>query len=155
MTERGDIFAAEAYALGKMLDNSSWLKGDRVLRDNITPCDFDWVLDNNGAVLYAALESSIDQWRSMSIGQMRAYQAAIKKGVHCAVICRHNVKPDERRKIDTRTDIVSFQVMVFELASFRISRVVDGNEHWQNFVFAWFRNPDGLRGEVIERSTHF
>ena len=151
----GAIYSEQAYALGKMLDNSSWQQGQK-LRDGITPSDFDLVFDNMGAMLFCELSSNCDQWRLLEKGQRWAYQSAIKNNrPHCAVICRHNVKLADLRQIDTRRDIVAFQVMAYDLAAFRISCVIEGNEHWQAFVLAWFQNADGLRGHVIERSTPF
>lgn len=148
----GDIFCEEAYALGKMLDHSSWAIGEKVLPRGITPSDFDLVFDNNGCVLFCELSSGASEWGEVSTGQCLTYKAAIRKGVHCAVLCTHDVKVEYGRKIDTREDIISFQVMTFGWGSFWVSRVVEGSA-WPNFVFAWYRNPDGLRGHVLERSV--
>lgn len=144
----GGIHAPEAYALGKMLDHSGW-----ALPRGITPCDFDVVFDNNGRIIFCELSSSIAAWEDVSVGQRWAYQSAIRKGNHCAALCKHDVKPGDCKQINTRFDICLFQVMIYELQSFRVSRVIDGNNHWQAFVFGWFANPDGLRAEVISRST--
>ena len=156
------IISEEAYAASKMSYGGSWQEGDRVLPRSIKPSDVDMVFDNNGCVLYGELDRDFNSWVEMlqqaksGFATVKAYQSMVRKGdVHCAVLCLHAVKPEDKRVIDTRTDVIAFQAMVFHWQSFRVSRVISGNEHWQNFVFAWLRNPYGLRGEIIERSNIF
>jgi hypothetical protein len=150
MTRRGAIFAEEAYAQGKMLENSSW---NSVLPRGITPSDTDMVFDNLGAIIHGELSSAVKEWTALARGQRWTYQSKIKHNAcHCAVLAHHNVKPEYGCKIDTLRDILTFQVMVFFWCDFRVSRIIEG-AHWQKFVTSWFRNPDGLRGEVFERGT--
>ena len=109
MTQRGDIFSTPAYAQGKMLDHSGWK-----LPRNITPSDVDMVIDNDGSIIYGELSSWCSHWAGIKEGQRRLYQNAIRDGKHCAVLCRHSVKPEERRQIDTCYDIESFEAMFWE-----------------------------------------
>ncbi len=136
---------AEAYALGKMLDNSGW---NGILVRHITPSDIDLpdiplCFDNNGAVILADLSSSYTQWDAPRtlVGQRRLYNALIRTGPHCAVLCKHNVKPGFGRKIDTLRDIESFHVMVWDFEPV-YSRVMDG-AYWQAFVMRWVNERDG------------
>jgi hypothetical protein len=155
MSDRGDVHSLSRYLLGKMLDHSDWQKDDP-LPDLITPSDVDFVLDNNGSILFCELSSSAVEWRQVDRGQRWLYQSFLLDSLwhpKCSILCKHGVKPEDKRLIRTRIDVTSFQVMVFDYGDFRVSRVVDGNLNWQKFVKSWFQNPDGLRGNVIERST--
>lgn len=153
---RGAIRAKEAYALGKMLEHSSWARGEKRLPRNITPSDFDMVFDNYGSILYCELTTSLEEWTQTDIGQRGAYMAAVWKGErHCAALCRHTVKLEDGRDIDTRNDICSFQPLIFQWGDFRVGQVVRGNKAWQDFVFEWYRNPHALRGAVFENSELF
>jgi hypothetical protein len=50
----------------------------------------------------------------MLTGQRWLYESLIKGGPHCAVICRHNVRPEMACTIDTLRDVDTFQVMVWD-----------------------------------------
>jgi hypothetical protein len=145
-----NIISEEAYALGKMIYGQSWRE---ILPRGCYPSDFEMIFDNRGSVLFGEADSKIVRWEDLDGAQLGSFQSAVRHGNHCAVICKHDVTPADHRKIDSRHDIVSFQAMVWDLGAFRVSRLIEGNEHWQNFVKAWYRNPHGLRGEIIERST--
>ena len=136
MTQRGDIFSTPAYAQGKMLDHSGWK-----LPRNITPSDVDMVIDNDGSIIYGELSSWCSHWAGIKEGQRRLYQNAIRDGKHCAVLCRHSVKPEERRQIDTCYDIESFEAMFWDFGPV-CSGVLDGNDGWQWFVRKWIE-PGG------------
>lgn len=137
----GSIIREEAYCLGKVLESSEW---NGLLRDHITPSDIDLIFDNRGAILYADFSINCDQWeqiRQTLRGQYLAYEAAIKHGPHCAVICKHSVKPDLLRKIRTLSDVERFQVMVWDFGPI-FSPVYDGT-YWQHFVLHWVNRTDG------------
>lgn len=148
--ERGDIHCLPAYAQAKMLNHSGW---PAFLDRNQSPMDFDFVFNDRYAFknLYCELDRNNDRWCLIDPNKSQPYKDAIRKGEHCAIVCCHNVPLE--REIDTFRDITSFQVMVFDLCAFRVSRVIEGVEPWQAFVRQWFKNPDGLRGVVIEKSV--
>jgi hypothetical protein len=160
MIDAGEIRNIRRYLQSKLLDNSAWLD---IVGRKITPSDIDLVVDNGGKVLFCELSRTCSEWQELERGQRWLYQSVLLDSIkcpRCSILLRHNVDCDnnaatinELRKINTITDIVSFQAMIFVWGEFRVSRVVDGNEHWQAFVKAWFRNSDGLRGSVFEKST--
>ncbi len=143
-----DIRNKAAYSLGKMLNNEAWI--GRLDRGS-KPSDIDLIFDNDGCVLFCELSSNRVMWPGLDYGQAWLYKSAIKKGVHCAVLCRHDVDPKLEVEIDTLNDICCFQVMAYEYSRYWLSRIVEG-EYWGKFVDAWYRNSDGLRGEVLEKA---
>jgi hypothetical protein len=139
--ERGKVFSEEAYALGKMLDHSSWQKGERRLPRRITPSDLDipgvpMVFDAAGALIIGELSRSGATWDNLTKGQRWAYESYIRGTRHCAVVCYHEIRPEEQRYIDTRHDMLAFQIMVDDFGVIT-SQLFKGNDRWQNFVFAW------------------
>ena len=142
------INSEQAYLRSKASYGGAW-KGK--LPRNCGPSDCDFWFDNHGRILFCELEIAINSWEQMEGAQLSVYQSAIRHGEHCAVLCHHNIS--ENRIIDNLADVVSFQAMVWHWQSFRVSRIIEGNNHWQNFVIAWYRNPDGLRGNIIEHSN--
>jgi hypothetical protein len=160
---RGDVFSEEAYAQGKMLDHSSWLEGDRILPRDITASDIDTVLlgkqlsflpvvfDNNGKAILCELSRGNKEWAWLNRGQIWLYESLIRDRPHCAVLCKHNApcSGPERRKINTRTDITSFQIMVHDHGGFVVTKVIEGNEAWQDFVFAWYLDAIRVRRRII------
>jgi hypothetical protein len=170
--ERGAIFAEEAYALGKMLDHSCWSKqGEQSCwqKDSmplprlITPSDLDsvfsrlvephavpTVFDDNGCMIFAELSTNADDWRFLSTGQYRLYRGLLE-GPHCAVLCRHGIRPEQKKKICTRHDIISFQPMVWDHGA-----VIGATSHgrvWEDFVFKWFEDPLRVRRRIIGYSV--
>jgi hypothetical protein len=145
---RGSMFAPAAYALGKMLDHSGW-KLDR----GITPSDFDMAIDNDGSIMFCELSSWASRWAETKEGQRRLYRNAIRDGKHCAVLCRHPVKPEEQRQIDSCYDIESFEVMFYDFGPV-YSGVLDGNAGWQWFVKKWIEpgGPIWLRRLFLGRA---
>jgi hypothetical protein len=150
----GSIVLEEAYAASKMLDSASW---NGLLRSKITPSDVDLCFDNNGAVLFADFSISCADWKQLSRGlrgQRRLYEALIRTGPHCAVICKHSVNPDMRRHIDTLRDVDQFQAMVWDFEPV-LSPVYDGC-WWQAFVMKWVNEPSGplrIRRHVLGLDT--
>jgi hypothetical protein len=139
----GRVILEQAYAIGKMLDNSGW---NGLLRDKITPSDIDHpaiplCFDNNGAVIFADLSINCDDWSRALRGQRRLYESIIRNSPHCAVICRHNVPPEIGRQIDTLRDVDRFQVMVWDDGPV-LSPTYDG-AYWQGFVTTWVNEPNG------------
>src|SRR6266540_2144726 len=127
MTQPGDVYCAEAYALGKMLDHSAWQQGDRRLPRGITASDIDagfngrvgpfdgvTALDNLQRTIFIELSRHCGKWVEIQRGQRWVYKTLVTGGPHCAVICRHNVDPETGRKICTRHDVVSFQPMFYD-----------------------------------------
>jgi hypothetical protein len=133
----------DAYALGKMMDSSSW---SGLLRSGITPSDIDLpdiplCFDNNGKIIFVDFSRKYDSWKTTLPGQRWLYESLIKCGPHCAVLCKHNVAPDLFRKIDTLRDVESFQVMVWDFDCV-FSPIHDG-AFWQRFVTVWVNHADG------------
>lgn len=163
VTDPGVIYNEAAYKQSKMLNHSSWQKGDRVLPRGITPSDIDmgflppdnssnFGLDNNGSVIFGELTRGFANWLNIRYGQRRFYEACIDHTPHCAVLCQHNVPLSENRQIDTRIDIISFQVMLFDFGFVRCDPY-NGNENWQTFVFKWFEDPVWLRRFLLGRKV--
>ena len=170
---RGAIYAEEHYIHAKMLDHSCWQEGEQAcwqkdaprLPRLITASDIDgvfWrllndplavpiVLDNDKKMIFAELSSSQQEWLQVSNGQFRLYRGLLE-GPHCAVLCRHQVKPEDGRKICTRHDIVSFQPMFWDHGVV-IGRVQGPNEAWQNFVLKWFADSIRVRRIFIGTSV--
>ena len=141
--QRGKIFAQQAYALGKMLDHSSWQKGERVLPRKVTGSDIDvpnvTVFDNQGLMIFCEFSRVCCSWNhdSIKVGQRLMYEGLIRHTAHCAVLCKHTVDPDEGRAINTRLDVDSFQVMIWDFHTIK-GQICVGNDLWQKFVFDWF-----------------
>lgn len=131
MTDRGDIYCEQAYAQGKMLDNSSW-----DLPRHITPSDIDMVFDDArlGRLLFVELSSCCITWDTVSIGQRKLYSQLVANGCNkvFAVLAKHDVPTTSR--INTRNDITHFQVMYFAaLFGHATSQVYPGGI-WPRFV---------------------
>lgn len=144
----GRIISEEAYAAGKMLDNSGW-KG--LLRNGITPSDIDQptvplCFDNKGAIIFAELSSDCADWKDESRGQRWLFESLIRHARHCAVLCKHSVTPEMHRHIDTLRGVDSFQVTVWDFGQdgddFVFSPVYDG-AYWQRFVTKWVNESNG------------
>lgn len=152
MYERGAINVEKAYALGKMLDHSSWQKGSEVLPRGITPGDIDASFDNKGKILFCEFSSSQTQWCDLDIGQLRLYKACVMDSPHCAVLCKHNVTLADNRPIDTRFDVQSFQVMLWDY-EFIFTRIwPNDNQDWQRCVMSWFEDPLATRRRFMRKA---
>jgi len=134
----GSIIVEEAYALGKMMESNGW---SGLLRNGITPSDVDLVFDNNGKILFCDFSIKYDDWERAICGQRWLYESFIKSAPHCAVLCKHSVKPDLFRKIDTLRDVERFQAMVWDFERV-LSPIFDG-AYWQRFVTMWVNEVDG------------
>lgn len=133
----GSILNEQAYARGKML-NHSGMAGQLARRS--MPSDIDFVLDNNGAMIFAELSRWANDWNKVQPGQRWLYESLIKTSIHCAVLCKHSVELATGRQIFTWTDIESFQVMIWHHGAV-ISEIIEGNQKWQTFVRYWFADP--------------
>lgn len=147
MNERGAIRTEDAYALGKMLDNSAWAG---CLPRSITPSDMDLIFDNGGHIIFGEMSSTHTEWNSVDRGQLILYENAIKDSPHCAALCKHSVRPEENRPIDTHTDVTGFQLMLHDYG-FVFTPVYQGNQVWQNFVLDWFSEPLNVRRKLISK----
>ena len=132
---RGKIYCEQAYAQGKMLDNSSW-----ELPRMITPSDIDLVFDDGqmGRIIFVELSSSETHWNLLSVGQRRLYSRLVAKGHGkvFAALCKHSVPQDQQ--INTRNDIDTFQVMYFgSLLGYATSPLYQGTL-WANFVTKFY-----------------
>jgi hypothetical protein len=153
----GSIILEECYALGKMMDSSAWRV---VLRRKITPSDIDLCFDNNGAIIFADFSASYTDWNQIGEklkGQRWLYESVIKHNRHCAVLCKHSVTPELGRKINTLSDVDSFQVMVWDndKRAFVLSRIYPGR-WWQDFVQMWMDSDDGImkiRRSILREQT--
>jgi len=128
LPKRGEIHSQEAYALGKMVDSSSWS-----LPRGITPSDIDLVFDNAGDMLACELSRKTFLWSELPVGQRLVYERFVLNGCarHIAAVCKHNVAPEFGRKIDSRNDVVQFQLMVYMEGNLVMSNVRDD---WPEFV---------------------
>lgn len=170
---RGAIYAEQAYAQGKMLDNSCWYHGvqacwdkkARILPRKITPSDLDnaflplfgiisipWTIDNRGRIIFAEFSSRTHNWSSLSLGQHLLYQGLLDgvRGNSCAVLCQHNAPSD--KQICTRHDVVGFHVMVWDNGPVYLASI-DIGTMWERFVFDWFDNAIGVRRRIIGLSA--
>lgn len=131
----GAIYCEEAYAQGKMLDHSEW---QGKLPRSITPSDIDQIFDNDGKLLACEWSRSNLRWNELTRGQRDTYMAVVKSG-HMAALLKHSVP--RSRKIKTRTDVESFQV-IYLAANGKpaITDVIDGYL-WPIFVDEWYRDP--------------
>lgn len=136
---RGAVYAEDAYAQGKMLDNSSWS-----LPRSITPSDFDCIFDNGGCLVLAEFSSSCRLWAELSRGQRLAYMSAISGTSHLAALCKHSVP--KTRQINTRNDVDSFQAMFAVAGDFFAIQPIAG-KHWPALIDRWFCSPsDAITG---------
>ena len=128
MTKAGTIHSPEAFALGKMVDSSKWN-----LPRGITPSDIDLVFDNAGDMLACELSRDTCVWSELPKGQRLVYERFVMNGGarNLAAICKHNVAPSFGRRIDTRNDVVRFQIMVYVDGGLGHSEVRDD---WPHFV---------------------
>lgn len=147
----GEIYSAEAYAQGKMLDHSSW-QDHPTLPRGITPSDIDVVFDNAGNVLFVELSSSTAKWADLAFGQRRVYEAVIWETKHCAIVCRHNVSLQDGRRIDSRQDIIACQPMLFDDGAIWVCPVIEGNSKWQGLVRQWYEHPLYVRQVLAVRA---
>lgn len=143
----GAIRCEQAYALGKMLDHSSWQRGDKIVRLS-TPSDIDACWDNRGRVIFGEFSSECFEWRQVEKGQIGLYQSVIRDTPHCAVLCRHNVSVRDNRPIDSKEDVRSFQVMVYDYG-FLVTDVLP-ESRWPRFVTSWFKDPLKVRRYVLK-----
>jgi hypothetical protein len=140
---RGAVHSAEAYAQGKMLDNSSWQ-----LPRSITPSDFDCVFDNAGRMVLAEFSSSCGEWKELSRGQRMAYMSAIAGTHHLAALCQHSVP--KIRQINTRDDVDRFQVMLHIAGDFLVSPCFSGKT-WPDLIGQWFNSPSGVIARLLKK----
>lgn len=141
--ERGAIRCEQAYAQGKMLNNSAWRK---VLPRNITPSDFDMVFDNAGDIIFGELSSSTFDWCELETGQRLAYWDAIRGSRNLAVLCKHSIS--SRYQINTYTDIEAFSVM-YDCQGKMSLKTYKTAKCWQNFITSWFtRSPEWVREQL-------
>ena len=132
---KGQIRVAEAYARGKMLDNSSW---HGLLPRGITPSDVDaiWtteskeeanpmVFDNNGKMLFVEFSTKTSKWMELPKGQRVLYENICNNSTNQrAVVAKIEPKPD--KAIDTLHDVKSFQIMSYVDGERRLSPVMPG-----------------------------
>jgi hypothetical protein len=147
--QRGWIFAEDAYAQGKMLNHGGW---NGVLPRRITPSDVDMVFDNAGKIIFIELSSSCSCWQEITPGQRLLYENAIKGGAHCACLCKHSVPVS--MQIDTRYDIDSFQIMVWDYGL--VYSKIQPGAYWQQFVSNWFGKVNGplfMRRKILGASA--
>lgn len=148
--QRGWIFAEDAYAQGKMLNHGGW---NGVLPRLITPSDVDMVFDNNGKIIFIELSRVRSSWQEVTKGQRLLYENLIRGGAHCACLCKHNVPA--AIQIDTRYDVDSFQIMVWDYGLV-YSKTYSGTL-WEKFVSdGWFGSTNGplfVRRKLLGRNA--
>lgn len=140
--QRGNILVEQAYAQGKMLEHGGW---NGLLPRHITPSDADFIFDNRGNVIFCELSSSCSRWRELSIGQLLLYKSLCYEPTqhhHLSILLSHSVPSS--RKIDTRRDIETFQIMLQVGSTVKIVKEVYKRDDGFNFdavVDLWFSNP--------------
>jgi len=150
MTDVGDIHSLDAYIRGKLLDHSSWQKGESILPRGVTPSDVDIVWDNRGFAILGELSSQFSEWRSLDKGQREMYEALITGDRHVAALLRHHGAVYNGKKIDSRFDVLTFQIMFWHGGRVHITKVFNGRERWNRFVFGWYENSQAIRDWFIE-----
>ena len=142
-SERGAVYCEQAYAQGKMLDNSEW----NGLPRKITPSDLDLCFDNNGWLLLCELSSESTEWQMLQRGQRMLYESFVRRGQMAAALLKHSVP--QSRQIRTCSDIEHFQVMFFR------ERITCGpvwpGHLWGRFVQKWYDNPRRLLDSCEEQ----
>lgn len=153
MLARGEIYCAEAYAQGKMINHSAWLNEEPRLPRRITPSDIDSMggchamFDNGGKIIHVEFSRGLQKWDQGSRGQLMAYKGLVNFSPHCSALCKHSVDTD--RQICSRHDVKSFQVMVWDFGIVT-TPIYQGSE-WERFVFAWFRDASHVRRSIISQ----
>lgn len=136
-----------------MLDHSDWLQGLWTMPRLITPSDVDMAMDNDGKILFCELSSSQSEWVKMGKGQRLLYRNFIFNSANLAVLCKHSVPTT--RKINTRKDFDSFQVMMYSSGNiyptgFQVTPVFK-KEAWEPFVKSWFSDARKCRTTCLEK----
>jgi len=140
MANRGVIRCEEAYAQGKMLDNSAW----NYLPRGITPSDIDLVFDNAGRMLICELSRHHARWgalRKHAPGQVSLYEILVRRGCTAALL-KHSVPSTQT--ICSRNDIDSFAIMKRNGDGLFISEKPRDGSEWPAFVDDWFGVTLGL-----------
>lgn len=146
----GKILSEEAYAQGKMLDNSEW--GD-VLPRGITPSDVDLVFDNKRHLLVCEVSRITNRWEEIATGQREMYSSIVLRDRAMAAIVKHSIPVD--RQIKTASDIESFSVMFkTQYGGISFTETFPGTG-WVGFVKKFYRDFCGLRKELEESSERF
>lgn len=154
--DAGKIIREQAYAAGKMMDSSGW---NGLLVRKITPSDIDLCFDGNGKILKCDFSRTCDNWDDLGRwlkGQRTLYWNDIRYSPHAAALCKHSVKPELGRRIDTLRDVDSFQIMLWDFEPV-LSPVYQGWQLWQRFVQRWVNEPDGpliLRRSILGASVN-
>lgn len=140
--KRGAIHSEQAYAQGKMLDNSKW-----DLPRRITPSDVDLCFDDGGDVLVCELSRRHRDWMGISVGQRTLYKRIVFNGCGriVAALCKHSVH--RTRQIDTRNDVDSYQLLLYKAGEMFTSDVMFD---WAHFVErTFYRTRDGFHQFAI------
>lgn len=140
----GDIIVPQAYAQGKMLQNSKW---HGVLPRGVTPSDCDMqYFDNAGNLLLAEFSRHHSSWHELSNGQRKGYENLVtisreSERVCIAVLCRHSVPAD--RLICTYSDVEEFSVMLCARSGGGVVTTFHPFEgtRWPQFVLSFFHDP--------------
>jgi len=68
-----------------------------------------------------------------------------------AALLRHHGAVYNGKKIDSRFDVVTFQIMLWHGGRFHVSEVFDGHQRWNRFVLGWYENSQGMRDWFVEQ----
>jgi len=136
----GKIMVEEAYARGKMLDNSGWRT---VCPRGITPSDIDLVFDDkqSGRVIFGELSNGCKFWRDLPFGQRQLYSTRVVKGCGdtVAALLTHNVTSGQ---IDTMRDIQTFQLMIYAaMFGYATTSLIQGDK-FPVYVDLFYRNEE-------------
>tara|TARA_R110000803_G_scaffold208635_1_gene277432 strand:- start:233 stop:703 length:471 start_codon:yes stop_codon:yes gene_type:complete len=147
---KGSILVSQAYAQGKMLDNSKW---GSVLPRGITPSDCDMQMyDNNGNILLVEFSSQNVSWSELSKGQRWGYESMVKLGANSdsvclAILCKHRISTDQQ--ICTHDAVDWFSVMLPAKSGGVVTTYKPlSGDRWPKFVVSFFEDPKATRAFV-------
>jgi len=144
----GRILSEAAYAQGKMLDHSGWK-----LARKITPMDIDMVVESNGCFLCVELKKGGAHYKTLSIGQRRAFKALLAQSDNnLLVLAGHEVGSD--RAIDTLHDISSIYVRHGRWGEYSNQDRTQVFPRWTWLVEGWASNPHRILALLEQYGTH-
>jgi hypothetical protein len=91
-----------------------------------------------GRRLEVELSSRTARFSELSTGQRRSAENAVRIGQgKIFYACCHHHTPEPGVQIDTRADVVQFQIMCWRDGALAFSKILDG-KLWPAFVRRWY-----------------
>lgn len=138
----GRIIVEQAYAQGKMLGSQNW--SGRLAR-GITPSDIDFVIESNGAFLWAEFSRDSCTTDGLLKGQQLLYERLAKRpGLDVVTVCRHCVPWEQQ--IDTMFDV--YEATAYFACGTKAVKLT--NSRWQELVVA-FANNAAAANSTLDR----